>query len=283
VQRKRPRHRGANVKKGLVLVAAALVAAPALPHAQGRSAEAQRRRDQIQLMEGVLTRAVRLGAEQLSRQMQAVDPSMTVLTGQARARGFVLDGYGVFFDVEVPALSASAVWSMITVQQDSRTVAAIESLRHALATMPEGPKLQEAQQAFQVLVQQVAPAQAQAQAQPARSGPGPIEASAGLPAPNTVTASSVVDPQPQEPGNLYTDAVKAALVDAMLDHSLPMDLAPDEWLTVAARQSEGPLAPSEIYEASTIILRVRGEDLAAYAADRSRRAEIRQKVEVRIF
>lgn len=271
------------MKKGLVLVAAALVAAPALPHAQGRSAEAQRRRDQIQLMEGVLTRAVRLGAEQLSRQMQAVDPSMTVLTGQARARGFVLDGYGVFFDVEVPALSASAVWSMITVQQDSRTVAAIESLRHALATMPEGPKLQEAQQAFQMLVQQVAPAQAQAQPQPARSGPGPIEASAGLPAPNTVTASSVVDPQPQEPGNLYTEAVKAALVDAMLDHSLPMDLAPDEWLTVAARQSEGPLAPSEIYEASTIILRVRGEDLAAYAADRSRRAEIRQKVEVRIF
>jgi hypothetical protein len=105
---------------------------------------------------------------------------------------------------------------------------------------------------------------------------------AGPPPPNTVSASSLPAPS-GDPGNVYTESVKAALIDAMLDHSLPMDLAPDEWLTVAARQSEGPLAPSEIYEASTIILRVRGEDLATYAADRSRRSDVRQKVEVRVF
>ncbi len=42
-----------------------------------------------------------------------------------------------------------------------------------------------------------------------------------------------------DPDRQYTDAVKSALIDAMLDHSLSMDLGPDEWLTVAARQSEG--------------------------------------------
>ena len=34
----------------------------------------------------------------------------------------------------------------------------------------------------------------------------------------------------------------------MLDHSLSMDLSGDEWLTVAARQSDGPLAPNQLYD-----------------------------------
>ena len=52
---------------------------------------------------------------------------------------------------------------------------------------------------------------------------------------------------------------------------------------MAARDSEGPLTPNEIYDAMTIVLRVKGSDLAAYAADRSRRDEIRRRVEVRVF
>jgi hypothetical protein len=62
-----------------------------------------------------------------------------------------------------------------------------------------------------------------------------------------------------------------------------MDLGDDEWLTVAARQSEGPLAPNQLFDVTTIILRVKGSDLSMYIADRSRRAEVRQKVEVRVF
>jgi hypothetical protein len=69
----------------------------------------------------------------------------------------------------------------------------------------------------------------------------------------------------------------------MLDHSLSMDLAPDEWLTVAARQSEGPLGSNQLFDVSTIVLRVKGSDLAVYAADRTKRAEVREKVDVRVF
>ena len=58
--------------------------------------------------------------------------------------------------------------------------------------------------------------------------------------------------------------MKSALIDAMLDHSLSMDLGPEEWLTVAARQSDGPLSNNQIYDVSTIVLRVKGSDLAAY-------------------
>jgi hypothetical protein len=259
-----------------------MLAIPAVAPAQTRSPDVQRRRDQIQLMEGVLSRAVRLGAEQVNRRMQLLDPTMTVITGQARARGFVLEGYGVFFDVEVPTMSASAVWSMITVQRDVQVANSLESLRRALEAMPAGPKVQEAEQALQRVARQVGPIpQPQLQPQqaqvPALPGAGVTQASALVQAP--------AEPQEpmDDPDRQYTDAVKSALIDAMLDHSLSMDLAPDEWLTVAARQSEGPLGSNQLFDVSTIVLRVKGSDLAVYAADRTKRAEVREKVDVRVF
>src|SRR3954466_15546458 len=151
--------RGVAVQRGLLAAVAATLAMPVVIGAQVRPPDAQRRRDQIQLMEGVLSRAVRLGAEQVNRRMQSMDPTLMVITGQARARGFVLEGYGVFFDVEVPTMSASAVWSMMTVQKDMQVAASLESLRRALDSMPEGPKQQEAQQAFQRVARQVGPIQ----------------------------------------------------------------------------------------------------------------------------
>jgi hypothetical protein len=201
-----------------------------------------------------------------------------VITGQARARGFVLEGYGIFFDVEVPTMSASAVWSMMTVQRDLQVAASLESLRRALESMPDGPKQQEAQQAFQRVARQVGPIQGSRGATPEISAP-PANTVVAANAPAPVTAPEATD----DPDRQYTDAVKSALIDAMLDHSLSMDLGQDEWLTVAARQSEGPLAPNQLYDLTTIVLRVKGSDLAVYAADRTRRAEVRQKVEVRVF
>jgi hypothetical protein len=264
-------YRGEIVKRGLLAVVAATLAVPAVATAQLRPADVQRRHDQIQLMEGVLARAVRLGAEQVNSRMQSIDPTMTVITGQARARGFVLEGYGVFFDVEVPPMSASAVWSMMTVQRDLRVASSLESMRRALSSLPDGPKLQEAQQALQQVARTVGPVQM-------RDEPAQL----AVPAANTVVAANALEPA-DDPDRQYTDAVKSALIDAMLDHSLSMDLGPDEWLTVAARESEGPLAPNQLYDASTIVLRVKGSDLSIYLGDRTKRAEVRQKVEVRVF
>ena len=57
------------------------------------------------MMEGVLERAVQLGVDNLRRRVRAVMPDDALLQGGApQVRGFRLDGYGVFFDVEVPAL-----------------------------------------------------------------------------------------------------------------------------------------------------------------------------------
>jgi len=264
--------RGVIVQRGLLAAVAVTLAVPAVVGAQVRASDEQRRRDQIQLMEGVMSRAVRLGAEQVNRRMQSIDPTISVITGQARARGFVLEGYGVFFDVEVPPMSASAVWSMMTVQRDVQVAASLDSLRRAISALPEGPKLQEAQQALQRVARQVGPMQSL-----------PREAPEGGAVPASAVVAASTPPVMDDPDRQYTEAVKSSLIDAMLDHSLSMDLAPDEWLTVAARQSEGPLAQNQLYDVSTIVLRVKGSDLAAYAADRSKRGEVRLKVEVRVF
>ena len=41
-----------------------------------------------------------------------------LLTENARARGFRLEGYGVFFDVEVPSLEGTLPWSFRTLDQN---------------------------------------------------------------------------------------------------------------------------------------------------------------------
>ena len=242
----------------------------AAPAGQDANAAAQRRRAPIQVMEGVLTRAVRSGAEDLAGRMKSRNPNLMLFTGQARARGFILEGYGVFFDVEIPALRESVVWSMRTLERDLTIANAIESLRRALAAMQEGPARMQAEQALKQ-VQQLGPA-----TQTPR-----LPGMQGMPPQGVVTSADVgaLD----DPHTAYTDAVKSALIDAMLDYSGPMELGADEWLTVAARDSEGPMSPDEIYDASTILIRVKGSDLAALYADRTKKEEIRKRVQVREF
>ena len=78
----------------------------------------QNRRHSIRMMEAVLSRAVLGGAEQLAEQLGNGSPNMSFFTGQARAHGFVLDGYGVFFHVEIPEMQTSLVMSVTTLDRD---------------------------------------------------------------------------------------------------------------------------------------------------------------------
>src|SRR5205807_7120894 len=57
------------------------------------------------LLEG----AVEHGATLFRQRFQAAMPSQVFITENARARGFRLDGYGVFFDVEVPGIEGTAL------------------------------------------------------------------------------------------------------------------------------------------------------------------------------
>jgi hypothetical protein len=258
------------VKKGILLAVMLMLAAQAVPQGQGRTSDARQRRNQIRLMEGVLVQAVRLGAEEVGTELERFEPSgVTALAGTPRARGFVLDGYGVFFDVEIPALNQSVVWSVMVLQRDRQVGNALESLTTAVESMPAGPTRQQAEQALQQVARRVGPVSP-------RSTPA-----AGQPPPGQVTsATAAAVVTPPDPIALYTEAVKGTLIEAMLDHSLQMKLAPEEWLTVAARDSETPMPQAGLSDAPTIILRVKGSDLTLYHSDPARRDEIRAKVKV---
>ncbi len=273
------------------LIAVVATTAQAQPAAQASAAQARsvNLRHQIYLMEGALARAVNFGAASLNQEIRAVMPDMLVLAGESTARGFHLDGYGVFFDVEVPVLRQSMLWGLRTMlDQDQQGAAdALSALRRFVATS-NGPERASAEAALRRLEVQIRPF-----GTPSREsgGPGVLAAGTGDPA----GATDPARPRPKvnsqllnDPNKAYTDAVVKALIDAMVDYSLPMvsSMQPGEVLTVAARDNERRdlLAPPNPYEeVSTFMLRIAGSDLAEYRAGKIDRDEARKRVQVQEF
>jgi hypothetical protein len=272
----------------------------------GLAAQAQRaadlRQDNVKAryniftMEAVLERAVEHGAVQLRRQVRRVMPDMLLLSGAAEARGFKLEGYGVFFDVEVPALRESVAWQLRTMI-DENGVALTTALQQLKAfvqaqSIQDARAKQSLEQALKRLELVVGPVQPTPPASP--SPPGP-------PAPGTVIAATADPPSPrpqtppppppvdttllEDPNQSYEREVKDALIDAMLDYSGPLGIGPDEWLTIAARDNEhrDRFSPGDPFDTITIVLRIKGSDLAAFRADRITKDEARKKVEVSEF
>src|SRR5688572_24476302 len=76
-------------------------------------------RYQIGQIERLLEGAVEFAATVFRDRLQALMPADMLLTENARARGFRLEGYGVFFDVEVPSLQGTLAWSFRTLDQNA--------------------------------------------------------------------------------------------------------------------------------------------------------------------
>ena len=87
----------------------------------------------------------------------------------------------------------------------------------------------------------------------------------------------------RSPDLAYEDQVREALIGAMLDWGALLPLGPDEWLTVAARDNQDVVMPGAAPDVVTIILRVKGSDLAERLAGRLPTDELRRRVEVREF
>ena len=235
---------------GVVLAAAMMMAAPAVAGAQTpirTTADQQQRQEKINIMEGTLTSSVGAAARRVAKDVKSIDSTAILFAGQARAKGFMLEGHGVFFYVEVPTLDLNV---MITVQQFER------SAQQRAEAQQQQPAAGDAQQ-----VNSLRP---DAPAQPL---PTAVESLANLAA----------------EGQKWRATVRLALIDAMLDNSKNLELKPDEWLTIAARGSETDLMPNEILNLTTTVLRVKGSDLADFLAGKLTKEEARLKVEVREF
>jgi len=87
------------------------------PAPAGSDADRRIERYRIGTMERVLENAVEHGADVTRDRLRAVIPADVLLSEEARARGFRLAGYGVFFDVLVPNLEGTLPWIYRTLDQ----------------------------------------------------------------------------------------------------------------------------------------------------------------------
>jgi len=231
-------------------------------------------RYQIGQMERVLEGAVEHGATVIRDRLQAIMPADMLLTENARARGFRLDGYGVFFDVEVPSLEGTLPWSFRTLDQnDLGLEAALRTLRQAAGN---DVNLQQALKRVELQVAPVSVATSQGGATAVQTSNGATADNQGAPGPDP-------DPVLNNPDEAYRTEIRAALIDAMLEHSRSLAVGPSEWLTVAARRSDDQPRLGIDTDAGTVVLRVKGSDLTAFLGGQITPEEARSRIEVRVF
>ena len=190
--------------------------------------ELRQRRQAIFLMEGVLANAVKLGAQYTASEIQRVQPGIMMFSaGPVKALGTYLEGYGVFFQVEIPSVIPSVASLLETLGRDR------------------------------------------------------LRPNAGAPAQPTTLSGGSSPEALMNPDAHYVESVKSQLVNAMVRLSHSLELRPNEWLTVSAR--DGSESPGQLTEPSTMILRIKGADLADFFAGRISLDEARRRVQVRGF
>ena len=270
-----------TVGAGLMLCVAA---APGV--AQTRSA-AERPRDlryQIGVMERILEEAVQHGADKTRDRIQSVLPpaDMLLVTG-AQVRGFRLDGYGVFFDVEVPTLDTSLPLSFRMLDQNGL---GLESALQALRQVTQKSGDANLEQALRRIELQLGPV---SMTPPDTAGARMVSGSAAsttgdAPQARGSAAPISVESYLNEVHSTLRTEVRDALIDAMLDHGRGLDVAPTEWLQVAARRDDARprLGPVDA-DVETMSIRVRGADLTDFLGGKITREEAIKLIDVKMF
>lgn len=257
---------------------------PSPPPASTARAEADARQGRYQIgqMERLLEGAVEHGVTVIRDRFQQLTQTSAELlvTDNAHARGFRLDGYGVFFDVTAPSFETSAlVWSLRTLDQNDLGVnSAIKTLEDRVKGDPVS------EQALKRLEIQVGPVAVARVAAPAVAGTRAAAGSVSAASVDTPAPAAPADPILDDPNEAYRTEVIQALKDAMLDHSSGLGIRPDEWLTIAVRGNDDRprLAPADS-DARTRVIRLSGSNLAAYLARQITRDDALQRIEVRVF
>ena len=252
-----------------------------LPPAVRAAAE---QRYQIGQMERVLEGAVEHGLTATRDRLQAIAqvPADMLVSDNAHARGFRLEGYGVFFDVVVPSFNTTLTWTLRTLDQNDLGLdSAIRALETHVKTSGD-PSLEQALKRIELQMNPTVIARSAGSEQAgARLLTG---TTAAAPSPGPADPPPPDDPIFSDPNGAYRAEVISALKDAMLAHSRSLGIGPNEWLTIAAKGNEDRprLAPADS-DARTRIIRLSGSDLADFLAGRITREEALDKIEVRVF
>lgn len=311
---------------GLLIVGTGAASAQALPPPGATADRADRStradagrgatltaRYRVRQMENVLERAVQHAADMMRRRLQAVTPDVLALAGTPRVQGFRIDGYGLFFSVEVPRLSESVNWALRALSQD-RDERVLVSLQKVAASEQDPAVRADLERAIRTVELQLigssgppslVSAQRRSAAPPQAHVERPVDAAvladepANAVTPSASAPSTTPSPTPSlsaapvpaesaaetmvDPSVAYEDEVKQALVDAMLDYAGSLELPDAEWVTVAARDAGYVAFPDAVSDMITVTLSVRVVDLVEFRAQRLTRPEARARVVVREF
>ncbi|MCU1382677.1 MAG: hypothetical protein JWL71_1374 [Acidobacteria bacterium] len=264
-----------------IILAGTVTAAAPVAAQQPQARAAAEQRYQIGQMERVLEGAVEHGVTVTRDRFQAIAqmPADLLVSDNAHARGFRLDGYGVFFDVVVPSFETTLTWSLRTLDQNDL---GLDSALRTLQTHVKGEGDPDLEQALKRLELQVNPAVLARSSVPVAAGTRTSTGSAASTADGQSQAAA--DPILTDPNEAYRTEVLQALKDAMLAHSSSLAIGPNEWLTIAAKGNDDRprLAPADS-SSSIRMIRLRGSDLAEFLAGRITREEALQRIEVRVF
>lgn len=298
--------------RALGIAASIALASSAAAQTNARPVNGRQSHYEIGVIERVLENAVEHGAAQFRDRLSAVAPDAStqmLILDNPRVRGFRLEKYGVFFDVEVPSLNGTLTWSLRTLDQNDL---GLQSALNVLKTRLD-PSDVDLQQALKRLELQVGglsalPSSVQVPATPRvprlpspRRATGSAASTADQPAGSgassgdrQVGATALAQPASpapptddkllENPNEAYRQEVVQALADAMLDHSSALGIGDDEWLTIAARgiQDQPRLGPPD-NDGQTVMIRLRGADLAAFRANQISRDEVIKRMDRQVF
>jgi hypothetical protein len=243
-------------------------------------------RYKVGVMERVLEGAAEHGATRTRERLQQVLPAQMLLAESPRARGFRLAGYGVFFDVEMPSLDGTIdgtlLWSLQTLDQNDL---GLQSALKALKTFVDSAKDPSLQQALRRIELQVAPASPMFPAVPGAAGPARMATGSAASASPGGGSPPAADPILDDPIEAYHTEVMHAIMDAMLEHSGPLAIASEEWLTVAVRRiADRPrLTATDDDDSRTFMARINGASLRNFRSGQVSKEEALQRIELRVF
>jgi len=259
-----------------VLFAAATAAGqpPARPGSQGPPGRGLSEKDRIRLqiaaMEGVLSSAVtqlHIGA------LESVMPGVFTFEGGARARGFRLEGYGFFFDVDLPPLPRTVAWSVQMLGSPVELDAEIAQLQRQAANVSDARLRQQFEQTIRNI---------QGKVTRVSTRPDPTDASSIMVAQRQGGRAAGVEAKIDDPFKSYRGNLSDSLAEVLITYGDTIELGSDDWLTVAAREMQPRLMPGGPVE-TAITLRIKGADLAALKAGRISHDEARKRVEIKEF
>lgn len=266
----------------LALIPVAIVARPAAQGQAPRSATAARppvvdrepSRLQMSIMESAFQQAVEEAHGHAIEAMQVAAgmPALFTFDGNTRARGFRLEGYGVFFDVDLPPVPRSVEWSLRVLDTGAVLAPDIEQLQQQVKILND-PRVS------RMLAPIITRMQTKVSAGSSVAGSG----RAGEAQANAAASPRLVDDRPtaqEDPFRGYLTELRKTLVQVMLEYGPSVRLGADDWLHVAAREMSPRLMPGNPTEA-TITLRIKAADLAALKAGRLSLEDAMRRVEIK--